>query len=66
MACLPTKKARLMDTLLFLARTLKKTYERLKNDGYKVTDLYKLSDNSDEFFFITDPDGYDIEIIKAK
>lgn len=43
-----------------------KTYERLKNDGYKVTDLYKLSDNSDEFFFITDPDGYDIEIIKAK
>lgn len=39
-------------------------YERLKSEGYDVTDLKKLSDASDEYFFIKDPDGYKIEIIR--
>ncbi|WBW49672.1 VOC family protein [Peptoniphilus equinus] len=42
------------------------TYERLKSEGYDVTDKSGLSDGSDSFFFIKDPDGYKIEIIRAK
>lgn len=35
--------------------------------GYKVTDLSGLSDsNKPGFYFITDPDGYDIEIVRKK
>lgn len=39
-------------------------HARLKDGGYKVTDLAQLpGDPEPRFFFITDPDGYDIEII---
>lgn len=39
-------------------------HERLKREGYDVTDLKGLSDNSANYFFVKDPDGYKIEIIK--
>lgn len=39
-------------------------YERLKEEGYDVTELKNLSDNSNKYFFIKDPDGYKIEIIQ--
>ena len=33
--------------------------------GYKVTKLSGLSDqNEPKFYFITDPDGYDVEIVR--
>nr|WP_277985526.1 VOC family protein [Miniphocaeibacter massiliensis] len=35
--------------------------------GYKVTELSGLSDsNRPKFYFITDPDGYDIEIVRKR
>ena len=38
----------------------------LSDKGYEVTELRGLSDNSDKYFFVTDPDGYKIEIIEKK
>lgn len=45
---------------------LEKEHQRMKDDGIEVGDLGGLSgDEKPRFFFISDPDGYDIEIIKA-
>ena len=45
---------------------LEKYHDEHKKAGYKVTDLGGLSDSKEpKFYFITDPDGYDIEIIRA-
>ena len=43
---------------------IKSFREKLSNKGYEVTELRGLSDNSDKYFFVTDPDGYQIEIIE--
>lgn len=43
---------------------LDKMHEKMKKQGRKVTDLMGLSDGAARFFFITDPDGYDIEVIQ--
>ncbi|WP_394023629.1 VOC family protein [Anaerococcus martiniensis] len=43
---------------------IKSFREELSNKGYEVTELRGLSDNSDKYFFATDPDGYKIEIIE--
>ena len=40
--------------------------KELSDKGYEVTELRGLSDNSDKYFFVTDPDGYKIEIIQKK
>lgn len=45
---------------------IKSFREELSNKGYEVTELRGLSDNSDKYFFVTDPDGYKIEIIQKK
>lgn len=45
---------------------IKSFREELKNKGYEVTELRGLSDGSDKYFFVTDPDGYKIEIIEKK
>lgn len=34
--------------------------------GYKVTELTGLSGEKPRFYFVTDPDGYDVEVIRAK
>ena len=43
---------------------IKSFREELIKKGYEVTELRGLSDNSDKYFFVTDPDGYQIEIIE--
>ena len=43
---------------------IKSFREELSKKGYEVTELRGLSDNSDKYFFVTDPDGYKIEIIE--
>ena len=43
---------------------IKSFREELSKKGYEVTELRGLSDNSDKNFFVTDPDGYQIEIIE--
>lgn len=43
---------------------LEETHEELTQSGYDVTDLKGLSDGAASFFFIKDPDGYKIEIVK--
>ena len=40
--------------------------EELKEKGCDVTELKALSDNSDSYFFVKDPDGYKIEVIGEK
>lgn len=36
-----------------------------KNMGYKVTELKGLPGSPPKYYFVTDPDGYDVEIIRA-
>ena len=43
---------------------IKSFREELSKKGYEVTELRGLSDNSDKYFFVTDPDVYKIEIIE--
>ncbi|MBS4534900.1 VOC family protein [Clostridium sp. D2Q-14] len=39
--------------------------EKHKKMGYKVTELMGLPGSKPKYYFITDPDGYDIEVIRA-
>ncbi|MCL2841514.1 MAG: VOC family protein [Defluviitaleaceae bacterium] len=39
-------------------------HEKHKATEYEVTDLYGLPGSPPSYYFITDPDGYDIEIIR--
>ena len=34
--------------------------------GYKVTELTGLRGEKPRFYFVTDPDGYDVEVIRAE
>ncbi len=44
---------------------LEESHKKHTDLGYKVTSLSGLSDsNKPTFYFITDPDGYDIEIVR--
>ncbi len=45
---------------------LEGTREKHKEMGYKVTELTGLRGEKPRFYFVTDPDGYDIEVIRAK
>lgn len=38
--------------------------ESLMKKGYEVTEIRGLTPNSNKYFFVTDPDGYRIEIIQ--
>lgn len=38
--------------------------DELKEKGHEVTDLKGLTDGSANYFFVIDPDGYQIEIIQ--
>lgn len=51
--------------IAFEVEDLEKSHQNHKDMGFKVTDLSGLSDDKiPHFYFITDPDGYDIEIIR--
>jgi len=43
---------------------VKESYEHHKKEGFEVGDMHSLSEDSAGFYFITDPDGYDIEVIQ--
>lgn len=42
---------------------LEETFAKAKESGYEMTELKSLSDNSVTYFFITDPDGYRLEVM---
>ncbi|MGT2887666.1 VOC family protein [Streptococcus didelphis] len=39
------------------------TYHKHKEANFSVTDIKGLADDSTRFYFVTDPDGYKIEVI---
>jgi lactoylglutathione lyase len=45
---------------------LEETFEKAKASGYEMTEMKSLSDNSTTYFFITDPDGYRLEVMSNK
>lgn len=53
--------------IAFEVEDLEKSHQDHKDKGFKVTDLMGLSDAKvPGYYFITDPDGYDIEIVRKK
>lgn len=42
------------------------TRERHKNLGYEVTELKGLPGKPKDYYFVTDPDGYKVEVIRIK
>ncbi len=47
------------------AEDLEASRERHMEMGYEVTELMGLPGSPPRFYFVTDPDGYEIEIIRA-
>ncbi|MBZ2174892.1 VOC family protein [Schnuerera sp. xch1] len=45
---------------------LEASRERHKEMGYKVTELIGLPGEKPKYYFVTDPDGYDVEVLRAK
>ncbi|MDR7869747.1 MAG: VOC family protein [Tissierellaceae bacterium] len=45
---------------------LEASREKHKEMGYEVTELMGLPNELPRYYFVTDPDGYDVEIIRAK
>lgn len=45
---------------------LEASRERHEAMGYKVTKLMGLPGSPPRYYFVTDPDGYDVEVIRAK
>ena len=52
--------------LAFSAENLEETRERHREMGYKVSELMGLPGNPPGYYFVTDPDGFEVEIIRAK
>ena len=48
------------------ADEFEKLHAKHKAAGYEVTEMYGIAGEPPSIYFITDPDGYDIEIIKEK
>ncbi len=45
---------------------LKSLHQFHKEKGYEVSELKALTSSSSGYYFLTDPDGYRVEIIQAK
>ncbi len=45
---------------------LEASWERHQSMGYEVTKLMGLPGTEPSYYFVTDPDGYDVEVIRAK
>ena len=52
--------------IAFYVEDLEKAHDDLAAKGYKVTDYTGLKGGKPGYFFVTDPDGYDVEIIREK
>lgn len=44
---------------------LEKSHQRHKELGYEVSDLSGIGGSTSSFYFLTDPDGYDIEVVRS-
>jgi lactoylglutathione lyase len=51
--------------LALTVEDLEASRERHKSMGYKVTKLMGLPGSPPRYYFVTDPDGYDVEVIRA-
>ncbi|MGJ0845127.1 lactoylglutathione lyase [Tissierella praeacuta DSM 18095] len=51
--------------MAFSIKDLEASREMHKKMGYEVTELMGLPGEKPRYYFVTDPDGYDIEIIRA-
>ena len=51
--------------LALTVKDLEASRERHESLGYKVTKLMGLPGSPPRYYFVTDPDGYDVEIIRA-
>lgn len=47
-----------------IVEDLESSYEKHKEMGYKVSELSGLPGSPPRFYFITDPDGYETEVIR--
>lgn len=52
--------------LAFSVKDLEASREEHKKMGYKVSELMGLPGNPPGYYFVTDPDGFEVEIIRAK
>lgn len=52
--------------LAFSAENLEEAREEHKKMGYQVTKLMGLPGEDPRYYFVTDPDGFEIEIIRAE
>ncbi len=50
--------------LAVVVEDLEKSHDEHKSMGYEVTKLSSLPGNPPRFYFISDPDGYSVEIIR--
>lgn len=51
--------------IAFSVENLSECYEKIKANNFSPTDIFELTagDISAKFFFVTDPDGYQIEVL---
>lgn len=52
--------------MAFGVEDLEASREKHKEMGYEVTELMGLPGEKPRYYFVTDPDGYDVEIIRTK
>lgn len=50
--------------LAVLVDDLQASYKFHQDKGYKVGNIHSLSEGSRGFYFVSDPDGYEIEVIQ--
>ncbi len=48
----------------FYVDDIQKSHELHKSLGYEVTDIKKALKNGSDIYFVTDPDGYKVELIQ--
>ncbi|MTI70332.1 MAG: lactoylglutathione lyase [Firmicutes bacterium] len=52
--------------MAFSVENLEESRQRHEKMGYKVTELMGLPGSPPKYYFVTDPDGYEVEIIRSK
>ncbi len=50
--------------IAFYVEDIKEAHRKHKELGYEVTDIYSMSEKSRKLYFVTDPDGYKIELLE--
>lgn len=48
-----------------VVENLEESHQKHIDGGFETTDMYGLPGEAPRFYFVTDPDGYDIEVIRA-